>query len=89
MAGWGDDPILEELRTLIEDGWEVVSIEEDVDTDDGPADRVVIRQVPGDVPGAAPGAATGGAPGRAEQREFVSDHLAFHRYVTGLQGETY
>ena len=43
MAGWGDDPILEELRTLIEEGWEVVSIEEDVDTDDGPADRVVIR----------------------------------------------
>ena len=72
MAGWGDDPVLEELRTLIEDGWEVVSIEEDVDTDDGPADRVVIR------PGAD-----------GEAREFVSDHLAFHRYVTGLQGETY
>jgi len=72
LAGWGDDPILEELRTLIEEGWEVVSIEEDVDTDDGPADRVVIR--PGD---------------DGEVREFVSDHLAFHRYVTGLQGETY
>ena len=72
MAGWGDDPILEELRTLIEEGWEVVSIEEDVDTDDGPADRVVIRP------------AVDGEP-----REFVSDHLAFHRYVTGLQGETY
>ena len=71
MAGWGDDPILEELRTLIEEGWEVVSIEEDVDTDDGPADRVVIR------------------PADGEPREFVSDHLAFHRYVTGLQGETY
>ena len=72
MAGWGDDPILEELRTLIEEGWEVVSIEEEVDTDDGPADRVVIR--PGD---------------DGQVREFVSDHLAFHRYVTGLQGETY
>ena len=71
MAGWGDDPILEELRTLIEEGWEVVSIEEDVDTDDGPADRVVVRSADG------------------EPREFVSDHLAFHRYVTGLQGETY
>jgi hypothetical protein len=71
VAGWGDDPVLEELRTLIEDGWEVVSIEEDVDTDDGPADRVVIKGAGGD------------------QREFVSDHLAFHRYVTGLQGETY
>jgi hypothetical protein len=56
---------------LIEEGWEVVSIEEDVDTDDGPADRVVIR------------------PADGEPREFVSDHLAFHRYVTGLQGETY
>ena len=73
MAGWGDDPILEELRTLIGEGWEVVSIEEDVDTDDGPADRVVIRQ----------------APGGGDQREFVSDHLAFHRYVAGLQGDTY
>ena len=72
MAGWGDDPILEELRTLVEAGWEVVSIEEDVDTDAGPADRVVIR------PGVD-----------GEVREFVSDHLAFHRYVTGLQGETY
>jgi len=71
LAGWGDDPILEELRTLIEEGWEVVSIEEDVDTDDGPADRVVVR------------------PADGEPREFVSDHLAFHRYVTGLQGETY
>jgi hypothetical protein len=49
-----------------------VSIEEDVDTDDGPADRVVVRPA-----------------ADAEAREFVSDHLAFHRYVTGLQGETY
>ena len=70
MAGWGDDPILEELRNLIEAGWEVATIEEDFPTDDGPADRVVVRN--------------GG-----DEREFVSDHLAFHRYVAGLQGEDY
>ena len=70
MAGWGDDPILEELRTLVEGGWEVVTVEEDVETEDGPADRVVVR--------------SGG-----EEREFVSDHLAFHRYVTGLQDEAF
>ncbi|HEU5002749.1 MAG TPA: hypothetical protein VFW71_08230 [Actinomycetota bacterium] len=72
MAGWGDDPILEELRGLVEAGWEVASVEEDVEGPAGTADRVVVRE-----------AASG------EEREFVSDHLAFHRYVTGLQGETY
>jgi len=72
LAGWGDDPILEELRTLIEAGWEGVRIGEEVDTCAGTCDRVVIR--PGD---------------DGQVREFVSDHLAFHRYVTGLQGETY
>lgn len=72
MAGWGDDPILEELRGLIESGWEVVSVEEDVEGPAGIADRVVVRDGPD-----------------GEQREFSSDHLAFHRYVTGLQGETY
>lgn len=71
MAGWGDDPILEELRGLIEAGWEVVSVEEDVEGPDGTADRVVVKDAGG------------------EQRQFMSDHLAFHRYVTGLQGETY
>ncbi|HWD07753.1 MAG TPA: hypothetical protein VHA57_01540 [Actinomycetota bacterium] len=72
MAGWGDDPILEQLRGLIEAGWEVATIDEDYEGPDGPADRVVVRN---------------GAGG--ETREFVSDHLAFHRYVAGLQGETY
>ncbi len=70
MAGWGDDPVLEELRGLIEDGWEVVEIEEDVDGPDGPADRVLVRK-------------------EGESRELISDHLAFHRYVAGLQGEPY
>jgi hypothetical protein len=40
MAGWGDDPTLAELRSLVyEDGWEPVSI---VDSTDG--DTVVIRK---------------------------------------------
>ncbi|MDQ3956852.1 MAG: hypothetical protein M3273_00865 [Actinomycetota bacterium] len=29
MAGWGDDPELERLRGLIDDGWLVVDILED------------------------------------------------------------
>jgi hypothetical protein len=66
VAGWGDDPVLEELRTLVDQGWEVVSVEEDVEAEDGPADRVVVRN-------------------GSDERAFVSDHLAFHRYVTGLQ----
>ena len=32
MAGWGDDPLLAELRTLIyEDGWTPVSVVEAAD----------------------------------------------------------
>jgi hypothetical protein len=73
VAGWGEDPILEALRTLVVAGWEVVTVDEDFDGPEGPADRVVVRN---------------GGEG-AEEREFVSDHLAFHRYVAGLQGETY
>jgi hypothetical protein len=34
MAGWGDDPILEELRRLIaEEGWIPVEVEERPDAD--------------------------------------------------------
>jgi hypothetical protein len=54
MAGWGDDPELERLRTLIDEGWSVVEIEEDPSAPGGPSDTV---------------------------------HLAFHRYVEGLQEE--
>jgi hypothetical protein len=40
VAGWGDDPQLEELRTLVyEQGWTPVSIDE---TRDG--DTVVVEQ---------------------------------------------
>ena len=28
MAGWGDDPVLEELRSLLSDGWSPVAIAE-------------------------------------------------------------
>lgn len=71
MAGWGDDPTLDELRKLIEAGWEVAKIEEDIPgPEGGPADRVVVTK-------------------DGETREFISDHLAFHRYVAGLKGETY
>ena len=40
MAGWGDDPELERLRGLIDDGWEVVEITEDANAPGGPADTV-------------------------------------------------
>jgi hypothetical protein len=40
MAGWGDDPELERLRQLIEDGWQVVDISEDAAAPGGPADTV-------------------------------------------------
>ncbi|MGK2949585.1 MAG: hypothetical protein ACSLFP_13495 [Acidimicrobiales bacterium] len=40
MAGWGDDPQLAELRTLVyEDGWTPVSVEEASD-----ADTVVVEK---------------------------------------------
>ncbi|HEV3471920.1 MAG TPA: hypothetical protein VG408_01765 [Actinomycetota bacterium] len=35
MAGWGDDPELEKLRRLLEEGWEVTGITE-ADTAGGP-----------------------------------------------------
>lgn len=44
MAGWGDDPELERLRTLIDEGWEVVSISEDPNAAGGPADTVVVQK---------------------------------------------
>jgi hypothetical protein len=34
MAGWGDDPVLDELRTLVyEQGWQPVDIRESHDGD--------------------------------------------------------
>jgi hypothetical protein len=44
VAGWGDDPELERLRGLIDDGWEVVEIREDADAPGGPADTVKLTK---------------------------------------------
>lgn len=44
MAGWGDDPELERLRGLIEEGWDVVEIKEDPDAAGGPADTVTLAK---------------------------------------------
>jgi hypothetical protein len=44
MAGWGDDPELERLRQLIDDGWEVQEISEDPNAPGGPTDTVVLTK---------------------------------------------
>ena len=44
MAGWGDDPELEKLRALIEEGWEVAGITEDAGAPGGPADTVKLTK---------------------------------------------
>jgi hypothetical protein len=44
MAGWGDDPELDRLRGLIEEGWEVVDIVEDGSAPGGPSDTVKVSK---------------------------------------------
>ena len=44
MAGWGDDPELERLRTLVDEGWNVVDITEDPNATGGPADTVKLEK---------------------------------------------
>jgi hypothetical protein len=44
VAGWGDDPELERLRALIDDGYEVVGITEDPNAAGGPADTVTVTK---------------------------------------------
>jgi hypothetical protein len=44
MAGWGDDPELERLRSLLADGWEVSEIKEDPNAPGGPTDTVVLAK---------------------------------------------
>ncbi|MFN2595447.1 MAG: hypothetical protein ABR579_11225 [Actinomycetota bacterium] len=44
MAGWGDDPELERLRGLIDDGWKVVDIVEDPNAAGGPSDTVKLEK---------------------------------------------
>ncbi len=43
MAGWGDDPELEKLRGLIDEGWEVTDIQE-VSAAGGPMDKVTLQK---------------------------------------------
>ena len=44
MAGWGDDPELEKLRGLINDGWNVVEVTEDPKAPGGPSDTVTLEK---------------------------------------------
>ena len=44
MAGWGDDPVLEKLRELMDQGWEVTDIKEDPGATGGPSDTVVLTK---------------------------------------------
>ncbi len=44
MAGWGDDPELERLRSLIDEGWTVTDIAEDRDAPGGPMDSVTLSK---------------------------------------------
>lgn len=44
MAGWGDDPELERLRGLLEEGWEVTDISEDPTAPGGPTDTVTLAK---------------------------------------------
>jgi hypothetical protein len=44
MAGWGDDPELERLRSLIDEGWTVVDIEDDPSAPGGPTDTVELEK---------------------------------------------
>ena len=64
MAGWGDDPVMAELITAIDDGWKPTTLREE--REGSTSFDVVVAEKDGG------------------QREFRSDHLAFHRYVEGL-----
>jgi len=44
MAGWGDDPELERLRSLIDEGWKVTDIVEDPKAPGGPSDTVKLTK---------------------------------------------
>jgi hypothetical protein len=42
MAGWGDDPVLEELRSLLDTGWEPVRAS--IGSGSDALDRVWVKQ---------------------------------------------
>lgn len=44
MAGWGDDPELEKLRKLLDEGWTVTEITEDPNAPGGPSDTVTLEK---------------------------------------------
>ena len=44
MAGWGDDPELERLRQLLDEGWTVTEITEDPNAAGGPSDTVKLTK---------------------------------------------
>ena len=44
MAGWGDDPELERLRTLLDEGWTVDEITDDPKAAGGPTDTVKLSK---------------------------------------------
>ncbi len=44
MAGWGDDPELERLRGLLDEGWVVTEITEDPGAAGGPMDSVTLTK---------------------------------------------
>ena len=44
MAGWGDDPELERLRQLVDDGWEITEISTDAGAPGGPSDTVKLAK---------------------------------------------
>jgi hypothetical protein len=44
VAGWGDDPELEKLRGLLDDGWTVTEITDDPNAPGGPTDTVKLTK---------------------------------------------
>lgn len=44
MAGWGDDPELERLRTLLDEGWAATEIASDPSAPGGPSDSVTLTK---------------------------------------------
>jgi hypothetical protein len=44
VAGWGDDPELERMRTLLDEGWKVTRITDDPKAAGGPTDTVTLEK---------------------------------------------
>ena len=62
MAGWGDDPVLEDLRSHVyEQDWTPVKVRTTRESDTVTLEKDGVT------------------------KDFTSDHIAFHRFVEGLQ----